>query len=175
MKLDYTVSAEDYRLFNRYNVLHSAAGKMLLRFVRILIPVIFLWGAFRACMTDGAAPSVAIPVFAFFGIVLELLSKKYVTAFTGFYVRLLMKKNACYYSPEGTLFFEEDCIRDVNAKGEVKVLYPAVEKVGVTPEAVYIYFAPEAAIIVSAHLFNGDPRGFVEFLKTKIAPEKFPI
>ncbi len=98
-----------------------------------------------------------------------IFGKRYYFFFTGKSIKRMRKSGKMPYPSEGTLTFDDTHITVTTAEGESRLLYSAIEKIGVTKKAIFAYQSALQAIIIPAACFAGEEekQKFLDFLKSK--------
>lgn len=169
----YILNDEDYISFNKYHLLNSSTGKRNLMSFRFIIPFFCFLIIIIFYVTSYDNPILIISeavLMAIFSVLWIVLSKKFMLYSIKRHVKKLKSDGRLPYGGNGELIFNDESIHDISAKTESKISYTLIEKIGVTQEAIYIYFSSIQAFILPTSVFAGDDekQKFLDYLYSKI-------
>lgn len=172
-QFNYQCDDNDYFAFNQYHLENSVPGKKALLTFRLVIPVfcILVIMIFLVAHADAKFIIMESVILLIISVLWIIFAKKMYLQSIKKGIRKMHKKGKLPYSSQGTLSFGEQEITDSGSIGETKVCYSAIEKIGVTDQAIYLYFTAIQAFILPTSCFNSEKekQDFLSFILAKIA------
>ena len=162
---------EDYYLFNEFTAKHSPATKKTALMSKIIVAVIFLYGALNIFITQGVN-AVSVTAAAFFVvlfIILALAFDKINSRVVKFQVKALLKKEKKPYSADSVLEFYDDYLKEIAPDNKSEVRYTAIDKITVIKNCyVYVYLDGIRGFVIPVSCFENEAEqnAFVSFLGT---------
>lgn len=172
MEITFHVTEQDYIDFNKYQLLHSAAGKKNLLIIRFL-PLLFSVFLFLIMLMAGTGTGLLVTEAVVLGIISVLsffFSERFVLKGMDKTIEKLKKDGKLPYSTDGRLIFTEEYIQEITAASETKVFYTSIEKVCVSEHIIYLFFSSAQAFLIPDSCFtgNGQKEQLLQFLQTKV-------
>ena len=156
--VNYTVSEQDYLDFNLYAVNHNPQQKKTMLLLRLVLPLLLCFVLVLPVVVNHDYQNI-IPravVYLMISLIWFFLVKPLFTALMKNNVRSQMKKSRSLYSPQGTLYFADDAIRDVSADVTTEIRYEKIEKIVVQNNCIYLFYSPITAILIPFASFSSD-------------------
>lgn len=175
--LEYTVkmTEEDYLKFNYHNMENSKIGKNSLLYIRILGPVLFLIATLIFTPKNPFSIILSLIIWVAISALWIIFSKKLLLSNLKSSIKQLKKDGKLPYSADSKIVFTEDDVHEYCIENETITKYPMFQKIYLTDNGIYMYINASQAIIFPNSCFNSsdEKNELIEFLKGKIAPDKF--
>lgn len=151
-----TLTDDEYIDFNLFTLRSNPAYKRALLLCRMMVPAML----FLLLLLNIINKYDGIVIFAVMYGVAALIWVFAVKPLYDFItlrnIKSQLKHSRSLYTPEYTLYFNEDHILDISPQQETKVFYEKIERVCVNRGAVYIYPTSVSAMILPAAVFPAD-------------------
>lgn len=160
-RIPFTITNEDYLAFSRYHLSHTPSGRKLLVRLRLIAPVIGVFALFLLLLA-GARPLLlwaeAVTITLLSLLLLPLAPRIMLGSIQRQLVRM-GKEGHLPYTPEGELQFGEDSLLEITPDAQTRISYSRIERIGVAPEALYLYSgAAQAYILPFSTLADADTK-----------------
>jgi hypothetical protein len=149
MEITYRLIEEDYVKFNLFHVRNSPTSTKTLKVQRYLIPAIYLViSVLFLLILNPPAPVLGI-LFLVTGILWFVFYPKYYYGYIKRQVKKMMKegKNEDLLGNQ-TIIFTEEGLHKTGFKGETKLLWSGIERLGEDDANLYLYNSAVSAIIL---------------------------
>lgn len=150
IKITFALTEEDYLSFNKYHLANTPSGRRLLSKTRLMGPIMSLF-VLILFLILGARPSLLMAetvALTILSILMVVFSKQFLWFSTKRNIRKIKKDGKLPFSPQGELLFEEDAIHEITPDSECRTSYSRLERIGITDEALYLYFGAIQAYII---------------------------
>ncbi len=167
----FKLNDEDYLLFNQYHLLNSDTGKKSLTTFRLIAPILGLFVVIIFFIA-GSEPGLIVVEAIFMAalsILWVVLSKTIMFRSLKKHIKKLKAKGRLPYSNEVEIQFNDENIHEITPNTENKTAYVLVEKIGLTENAIYIYFSAVQAYIVPLSVFKDEEEkhNFLNYIHLK--------
>ena len=162
---------EDYYLFNEFTVKHMPVGKKTALLSKIIVAVIFLYGAINIFLTKGIN-SVSVTAAAFFVIlfiILALAFDKINSKIVRLQVRTLLKKDKKPYTADSDLEFYDEFFKEIAPDNKSELRYTAIDKITVIKNRyIFIFLDGIRGFVIPVSCFENEEqqKAFLSFLGT---------
>lgn len=174
MKLDYTLTEEDYINFNlSFAQTSDTVRKSMLR-GRIAGPIMFLILPFVLKNVSDIPFAYWMTIFAALALIWFLFLPRLITHNTIKQVRKMLKEKGNNFLGPKTLELRPDGIRTKGIDGETITPYSAVEDVSQYKGGVFIYTGSFSAIMINPGAFHSDQEreSFIQEIQSKSRGKK---
>jgi hypothetical protein len=155
MKIDFTLTKEDYIAYNLHHIQHSPSLKKSLNIQRYGLALIFLIFPFIiASMTP-------IPLFlwllvygSIFIVWIKFYPKYFVSSTKKRILRLIEEGNSANLLGERSILVTEEAVEEITPQGESRTTWGSIERIDETDDYIYIYTSPINAYLVPTRAFE---------------------
>lgn len=165
MKINYTLTEEDYLNFSLYHAKNSTATRNSLRKQRLIFPLLFLIVSyFFAWLFKQPFLGVPLVIFSIVSILWLIFYPKYFYNFVIRHARnMLNEAGDNGLLGEHQMTFSEKSIVDSTSKGKTKMEWTNIKKLEENDDYFYIYSSPVIAYILPKKAVSGidETRNFI--------------
>ncbi len=168
-RFNVKLTDEDYYLFNEFTVRHMPIGKKTALISKILVAVIFIFGAVSIFINQGFNPvsltSAAIFIILF--LILALLFDKINSKIVKLQVRALLKKEKKPYTPDSVLEFYDSFFKEIAPDNKSEINYTAIDKISVVKNRyIFIFLDGIRGYVIPFGCFENEAqeKEFTDFL-----------
>lgn len=149
MEIIHRLKAKDYIQFNLFQIEHSGSLRKKLKWQRLIATVLFVALAVFAYIFLTRFSLVVAGIFlligAFWYIYFPTFSKKQVVKSTE---KAIARGHLSTLFDEVRLKMDASGIEEITSQGSHMVLWPEIEAIDFTPDAIYFFTAQASAIII---------------------------
>lgn len=176
MSFEFNVNDDDYLKFNLYCMQSLPQWKTNILKYRLCLPLIYI--AICIMLIVGDCNSELLTIC---GILCSIVSIIWIIAAPKIYYNVIKKtilkqlnSDQTLYSKQGTIILDDNQISCHTERTDLSHNYSSIEKIVLSDNDIYIFTSSVTAIILSKDTLSHIDRDQLnEFLKTKIAKEKF--
>lgn len=145
---------DDYIDFNLYTLRKNPAYKRALLLCRFMAPAMLLLLLVVNIINRYDGIGILAAMYGVAAVIWAFAVKPLYDFICVRNIKSQLKRSQSLYTPEYTLYFNEDHILDISPQQETKVFYEKIERVSVHRGSVYIYPTSVSAMILPAAVFS---------------------
>ena len=170
MKIDYTLTKEDYIAYNIHHIEHSPTLKRSINIQRYGLALIFLIFPFIIAGFTQIPLQLWLIVYGTVFIVwIRFYPKYFVNSTKKRILRLIEEgNNSSLFGPRSIIMTEEG-VEEISEQGESRVTWNFIDRIEETQDYIYIYTSSVNAYVVPVRAFQNilEKNAFMEILKSK--------
>ncbi len=166
MRIDFTLTQEDYIAYNIHHIENSPSLKRALNIQRYGLALIFLIFPFIiAAMTSISLTLWLLVYGTIFVVWIRFYPKYYMNSTRKRIIRLIQEGNSASLLGDRSVILTDEAVEEISPQGESRVTWGSIERIDETDEYIYIYTSPVNAYLVPTRAFEGTAQKS-EFLMT---------
>lgn len=169
MKINVSVTENDFIIFNEYYMKNSSQGKRSTLLSRLLLPAVFLV-IIMICLVAKADFTVIILeviIFSITTVVWELKIPSFIRNNIKRNIETVKNDGKLPYHENAEFEFNDEAIIETTTNSVLKIKYSDVLSVKSTDEYIYIFFGATQAFIIPRRCI-GNEYDLEEFLKERV-------
>lgn len=156
MKIDFTLTKEDYIAYNIHHIEHSPSLKKSLNIQRYGLALIFLIFPFIIASITSISLTLWLVVYGtVFVFWIKFYPKYYISSTRKRIIRLIEEGNSANLLGDRSIILTEEGVEEISPQGESRTTWGSIERIDETQEYIYIYTSPVNAYLVPTRAFEG--------------------
>ena len=169
MKISVDVTERDYYAFNEYQATHSQNGLHVIRFQRMIMPIVSAIGIFILVLRGGEKTVIITTsvVLALVSLLWVIYTPKLIINSLRYSLNRVKKEGKLPYSEKSEIDFTDDFIIETTENSVSKIKYEEVLKIAFANDCTYIYIGAAQAFIIPDRCIMAERAELMNLLKEK--------